>query len=59
VTGTNPVPLFRFPFGDTNARIVAITNRRGRAWRGRDVYDVFIAVLSAGRRMAGSAGVRW
>ena len=29
VTGKNPVPLFRFPFGDSDARIVALANQAG------------------------------
>ena len=29
VTGQNPVPLFRFPFGDADARTIAIANRAG------------------------------
>lgn len=29
VTGANPVPLFRFPFGDADARTIAIANRLG------------------------------
>ncbi len=29
VTGRNPVPLFRFPFGDANARVIAIANQAG------------------------------
>jgi peptidoglycan/xylan/chitin deacetylase (PgdA/CDA1 family) len=29
VTGANPAPLFRFPFGDSNARTIAIANRVG------------------------------
>jgi peptidoglycan-N-acetylglucosamine deacetylase len=28
-TGANPVPLFRFPFGDADARTLAIANRLG------------------------------
>jgi peptidoglycan/xylan/chitin deacetylase (PgdA/CDA1 family) len=29
VTGRNPAPLFRFPFGDTDARTIAIANQAG------------------------------
>jgi peptidoglycan/xylan/chitin deacetylase (PgdA/CDA1 family) len=29
VTGANPAPLFRFPYGDENARLIAIANRLG------------------------------
>ncbi len=29
VTGENPAPLFRFPFGDANARTIAIANQAG------------------------------
>jgi peptidoglycan/xylan/chitin deacetylase (PgdA/CDA1 family) len=29
VTGANPVPLFRFPYGDADARTIAIANRLG------------------------------
>ena len=29
ITGKNPAPLFRFPFGDTDARTIAIANRAG------------------------------
>ena len=29
VTGKNPAPLFRFPFGDADARTIAIVNRAG------------------------------
>jgi peptidoglycan/xylan/chitin deacetylase (PgdA/CDA1 family) len=29
VTGANPAPLFRFPFGDADARTIAIANRLG------------------------------
>jgi peptidoglycan/xylan/chitin deacetylase (PgdA/CDA1 family) len=29
VTGTNPAPLFRFPFGDADARTIAVANRAG------------------------------
>lgn len=29
VTGENPAPLFRFPYGDQNARTIAIANRLG------------------------------
>ena len=29
VTGRNPAPLFRFPFGDADARTIAIVNRAG------------------------------
>jgi peptidoglycan/xylan/chitin deacetylase (PgdA/CDA1 family) len=29
VTGKNPAPLFRFPYGDADARIIAIANRAG------------------------------
>ena len=29
VTGKNPVPLFRFPFGDADARTIAIANQAG------------------------------
>jgi len=29
VTGKNPAPLFRFPYGDQNARLIAIANRLG------------------------------
>lgn len=29
VTGANPVPLFRFPFGDANAHTIAIANQVG------------------------------
>lgn len=29
VTGKNPAPLFRFPFGDADARTIAIANRAG------------------------------
>jgi peptidoglycan/xylan/chitin deacetylase (PgdA/CDA1 family) len=29
VTGRNPVPLFRFPYGDTDARVIAIANNLG------------------------------
>jgi peptidoglycan/xylan/chitin deacetylase (PgdA/CDA1 family) len=29
VTGVNPVPLFRFPYGDVNARTIAIANSLG------------------------------
>jgi peptidoglycan/xylan/chitin deacetylase (PgdA/CDA1 family) len=29
VTGQNPAPLFRFPYGDTDARTIAIANRAG------------------------------
>jgi peptidoglycan/xylan/chitin deacetylase (PgdA/CDA1 family) len=29
VTGKNPAPLFRFPFGDTDARTIALVNRAG------------------------------
>ena len=29
VTGKNPAPLFRFPFGDADARTVAVVNRAG------------------------------
>ena len=29
VTGKNPAPLFRFPFGDTDARTIAIANQAG------------------------------
>ena len=29
VTGKSPVPLFRFPFGDANARTIAIANQAG------------------------------
>jgi peptidoglycan-N-acetylglucosamine deacetylase len=29
VTGKNPAPLFRFPYGDQDARTIAIANRLG------------------------------
>ena len=29
VTGQNPAPLFRFPYGDADARTIAIANRAG------------------------------
>jgi peptidoglycan/xylan/chitin deacetylase (PgdA/CDA1 family) len=29
VTGANPAPLFRFPYGDVSARTIAIANRAG------------------------------
>ena len=29
VTGKNPAPLFRFPYGDADARTIAIANRAG------------------------------
>ena len=29
VTGTNPAPLFRFPYGDTDARTIALANQAG------------------------------
>ena len=29
VTGVNPAPLFRFPYGDANARTIAVANRLG------------------------------
>jgi peptidoglycan/xylan/chitin deacetylase (PgdA/CDA1 family) len=29
VTGKNPAPLFRFPFGDTDARTIALANQAG------------------------------
>jgi peptidoglycan/xylan/chitin deacetylase (PgdA/CDA1 family) len=29
VTGKNPAPLFRFPFGDADARTIALANRAG------------------------------
>jgi peptidoglycan/xylan/chitin deacetylase (PgdA/CDA1 family) len=29
VTGRNPAPLFRFPFGDASARVIAIANKAG------------------------------
>ncbi len=29
VTGRNPAPLFRFPFGDASARVIAIANQAG------------------------------
>ena len=29
VTGKNPAPLFRFPFGDADARTIAIANQAG------------------------------
>ncbi len=29
IAGTDPAPLFRFPFGDANARTIAIANRVG------------------------------
>ena len=29
VTGKNPAPLFRFPFGDADARTIALANRTG------------------------------
>jgi peptidoglycan-N-acetylglucosamine deacetylase len=29
VTGQSPVPLFRFPYGDVNARVIAIANSAG------------------------------
>jgi peptidoglycan/xylan/chitin deacetylase (PgdA/CDA1 family) len=29
VTGENPAPLFRFPYGDQNAHLIAIANRLG------------------------------
>jgi peptidoglycan/xylan/chitin deacetylase (PgdA/CDA1 family) len=29
VTGAHPAPLFRFPYGDTSARTIAIANRAG------------------------------
>ncbi len=29
VTGKNPAPLFRFPFGDADARVIAIANQAG------------------------------
>ena len=29
VTGRNPVPLFRFPFGDASARVITIANQAG------------------------------
>ena len=29
VTGANPAPLFRFPFGDADARTIAIANQAG------------------------------
>jgi peptidoglycan/xylan/chitin deacetylase (PgdA/CDA1 family) len=29
VTGKNPVPLFRFPFGDADARVISIANSLG------------------------------
>jgi peptidoglycan/xylan/chitin deacetylase (PgdA/CDA1 family) len=29
VTGQNPAPLFRFPFGDADARTIALANRAG------------------------------
>lgn len=29
VTGADPAPLFRFPFGDANARVIAIANQLG------------------------------
>ena len=29
VTGTNPAPLFRFPYGDADARTIAIANQAG------------------------------
>jgi len=29
VTGVDPAPLFRFPYGDANARTIAIANRAG------------------------------
>ncbi|HLK01161.1 MAG TPA: polysaccharide deacetylase family protein [Streptosporangiaceae bacterium] len=31
VTGINPAPLFRFPFGDADARTIAIANQAGYA----------------------------
>jgi peptidoglycan/xylan/chitin deacetylase (PgdA/CDA1 family) len=35
VTGKNPAPLFRFPYGDADARIIAIANRAGGvSWAG-------------------------
>jgi len=29
VTGRDPAPLFRFPFGDANGRVIAIANQAG------------------------------
>lgn len=29
VTGRDPAPLFRFPFGDANARVIALANQAG------------------------------
>jgi peptidoglycan/xylan/chitin deacetylase (PgdA/CDA1 family) len=29
ITGKNPAPLFRFPYGDADARTIAIANRVG------------------------------
>ncbi len=29
VTGANPAPLFRFPYGDENAHLIAVANRLG------------------------------
>jgi len=29
ITGKNPAPLFRFPYGDADARTIAIANRAG------------------------------
>ncbi len=29
VTGANPAPLFRFPYGDADARIIALANQAG------------------------------
>ena len=29
VTGTNPAPLFRFPYGDADARAIAVANQAG------------------------------
>ena len=52
VTGRNPAPLFRFPFGDADARTIAIVNRAGYVPVGGPW------TLSAGKGPPGTSALR-
>ena len=64
VTGKNPAPLFRFPYGDADARTIAIANQAGYVpvrwtvdtlgWEGTagHISAAVVAAASAGRAPA-------
>lgn len=63
VTGRDPAPLFRFPFGDANSRVIAIANQAGYVpvrwtvdtlgWEGTTGHITTAVVTS---RVLGAAG---